>query len=64
MVLTLIINAPLMPYLLKWTNLSGASPVKASSPFLLVTMLGHSSLDQLCQGKGLEVDSISMPGRG
>jgi hypothetical protein len=28
-VLTLLVNAPLMPYLLRWTNLSGASPVKA-----------------------------------
>ena len=27
-VLTLLVNAPLMPYLLKWTNLNNASPVK------------------------------------
>ena len=27
-VLTLLVNAPLMPYLLKWTNLSNASPIK------------------------------------
>ena len=32
-VLTLLVNAPLMPYLLKWTDLSSASLVKAPPSF-------------------------------
>ena len=37
-VLTLLVNAPLMPYLLKWTNLNNASPVKVCRcPTLLCT---------------------------